>query len=1049
MASGERERAGLTNRIRRLGRENLRVRALLCIERDRVDSLCHHMALLQEEFCQIRRDRDDARKRLKRLELFDMTITRSGMTPKAIKELIVQRVAEALANYEATRAANAFETESQSQNGNDGDNGNGNGNHGDGGNNENGIQMRIIEVLCQLLVWFEKIEIVFHISSCPEVYQVKYATYNLLDSALTWWNSHKRKVGVNAACAMTWRDLMKLMTKVYCPRNEIQKMETELWNLTVKNNGCLYYEISRVDSVVYYNGSRRGRPNLKDAIRLANSLIDQKLKGYAIRSAENKIKAYTDGGNEGRVYVGPHWHFKKDCPKLKNHNHGNKPIILEARRKAYAIGGGNANPRSNVVTDVTYVVELAYRRIAKTNTMLRGCTIGFLGHPFNIDLMPVELGSFNIIIGMDWLENNHAMIVCDEKIARIPFGDEILIIQGDRITKKETEVKSQEKRLEDVPIVWKFPEVFLEYLPRLPPARQVEFQIDFVPGAAPVAQAPYRLAPLEMQELAKMGAGMKSVKFNWGKKEEATFQKLKQKLYSASILALPERSENFMVYYDALHKGLGAVLMQKERVIAYVSCQLKIYEKNYTTYDLELGVVVFALKTWRHYLYGMKCVVFTDHKSLQHILDQKELNMRQHRWLELLSDYNCEIHYHPGKANVVADALSRKERIKPLRVRALVMTVGLNLRVEILNAQIKARKEENYGTKDLCGMIKKLEPRANGTLCLNGRSWIPNLVWKWENITMDFVTKLPKTSTGQDTSWVIVDRLTKSAYFLPMKENDLMEKLMRQYLKEVISKHGVLVLIISDQDGRFTYQFWKSINKALGTQLDMSTAYHLQTDGQSERTIQTLEDMLRACVIDFRKAAPFEALYGRKCRSPISWAEVGDAQLTGPETVHETTEKIFQIKKHIQAARDRQKSLANRNRVIRFGKWGKLNPRYIGPFKVLAKVGMVAYRLELPDQLSHVHRTFHVSILKKCYADEPIAISLDEIQIDDKLNFIKEPIEIIDREVKQLKQSRIPIVKVHWNSRRGHEFTWEREDQMKKKYPHLFAKSKPTSESTS
>ncbi|GJW44425.1 putative reverse transcriptase domain-containing protein [Tanacetum coccineum] len=350
--------------------------------------------------------------------------------------------------------------------------------------------------------------------------------------------------------------------------------------------------------------------------------------------------------------------------------------------------------------------------------------------------------------------------------------------------------------------------------------------------------------------------------------EEAAFQTLKQKLCSAPILALPEGSENFVVYCDAFHKGLGVVLMQKERVIAYASRQLKIHEKNYTTHDLELGAVVFALKMWRHYLYGTKYVVFTDHKSLQHILDQKELNMRQRRWLELLSDYDCEIRYHPGKPNVVADALSRKERIKPLR------------------------KEENYGTEDLCGMI--LEPRVDGTLCLNGRSWIPNLSnlrelimheshkskysihrgsdkmyqdlkklywwpnmkakiatyvskcltcamvkaeyqkpsglliqpvipgWKWDNITMDFITKLPKTSIGQDTIWVIVDRLTKSAHFLPMKENDSIEKLMRQYLKEVVSKHSVPVLIISDRVGRFTSQFWQSLNKALDSELPCS-----------------------------------------------------------------------------------------------------------------------------------------------------------------------------------------------------------------------------------
>ncbi|GKB54344.1 putative reverse transcriptase domain-containing protein [Tanacetum coccineum] len=217
----------------------------------------------------------------------------------------------------------------------------------------------------------------------------------------------------------------------------------------------------------------------------------------------------------------------------------------------------------------------------------------------------------------------------------------------------------------------------------------------------------------------------KNVKFDWSEKAEAAFQLLKQKLCSASILDLPEGSENFMVYCDASRKGLGTVLMQREKVIAYASCQLKIHKKNYTTHDLELRAVVFALKMWRQYLYDTKYVMVTDHKSLQHILDQEEFNMRQRRWLELLSDYDCEIRYHPGKANVVADALSQKERIKPLRVRALVLTIGLNLPVQILNAQVDARKEENYGTEDLCGMIKKLEPRTDETLCLNGRSCIP------------------------------------------------------------------------------------------------------------------------------------------------------------------------------------------------------------------------------------------------------------------------------------------------------------------------------------
>ncbi|GKA50852.1 putative reverse transcriptase domain-containing protein [Tanacetum coccineum] len=321
--------------------------------------------------------------------------------------------------------------------------------------------------------------------------------------------------------------------------------------------------------------------------------------------------------------------------------------------------------------------------------------------------------------------------------------------------------------------------------------------------------------------------------------------------------------------------------------------------------------------------------------------------------------------------------------------------------------------------------------------------------WKYENITMDFVTKLPKKATGQDTIWVIVDCLTKSAHFLPIREDDTLEKLTRQHLKEVVSRHGVPVSIISDRDRRFTSHFWKSLNKELGTRLDMSTSYHPQTDGQSERTIQTLEDMLRSCVLDFGK--------------------VGDSQLTGPEIIHETTEKIVQIKSHIQAARDSQKSYGDVRRkplefqvgdkvmlkvspwkgVIRFGKRGKLNPRYIGPFKIIAKVGIVAYRLELLEQLSTVHSTFHVSNLKKCMSDEPLAIPLDEIQVDDKLHFIEKLVEIMDHHVKCLKQSRIPIFKVRWNSRRGLEFTWEREDQMQKKYPHLFLISAPMADATS
>ncbi|GKB31169.1 putative reverse transcriptase domain-containing protein [Tanacetum coccineum] len=308
-----------------------------------------------------------------------------------------------------------------------------------------------------------------------------------------------------------------------------------------------------------------------------------------------------------------------------------------------------------------------------------------------------------------------------------------------------------------------------------------------------------------------------------------------------------------------------------------------------------------------------------------------------------------------------------------------------------------------------------------------------------------------------------------------------METLTRLYIKEIVSRHGVLISIILDRDSHFTSRFWQSLQNALGTQLDMSTTYHPETDGQSERTIQTLEDRLRACVIDFGKgwdkhlplvefsynnsyhasikAAPFEALYGRKRRSPVCWAEVRDSQLTGPEIIQETTEKIIQIRQCLQAARNRQRSYANVRRkplefqvgdrvmlkvspckgIFRFGKQGKLNPRYIGPFKILERIGPVAYKLELPEELSSIHNTFHVSNLKKCLSDEYLVIPMKELQHDDKLNFVEEPVEVMDREIKQLKRSHIPIIKVRWNSKRGPEFTWEREDEICAKYPYLFS----------
>ncbi|GKC63546.1 putative reverse transcriptase domain-containing protein [Tanacetum coccineum] len=460
-------------------------------------------------------------------------------------------------------------------------------------------------------------------------------------------------------------------------------------------------------------------------------------------------------------------------------------------------------------------------------------------------------------------------------------------------------------------------------------------------------------------------------------------------------------------------------------------------------------LVVFALKIWRHNLYGTKSVIYTDHKSLQHIFSQKELNMRRRRWIKLFSDYDYEIHYYPGKENVVADALRLQRGVDEMTghrndgalyyLDRIWVPLKGDMRTLIMDEAHKSKYSIHPGAdkmyydlrdrywwpgmkKDIaiymsrcltCLKVKAEHQRPSGLL---QQPEIPE--WKWEGIAMDFLTKLPRTSSGHDTIWVIVDRLTKSAHFLPMREDYKMDRLARLYLNEIVARHGVPISIISDRDSRFTSRFCQSMQEALGTWLDMSTTYHPQTDIQSERTIQTLEDMLKGMR---------SGLQGKKCRSPIMWAEIGEGHLIGPELVQETTKKISQIKDILKAARDSQKSYADKRRKPLEFSVGDHVLLKVSPWK------------DLPEELNGVHDTFHVSNLKKCLTDPTLQVPLDEIRVDHKLNFVEEPMKIMEREFKKLKRSRIAIVKVWWNSKRGPEFTWEREDQMKLKYPHMFS----------
>nr|GEU66565.1 reverse transcriptase domain-containing protein [Tanacetum cinerariifolium] len=804
------------------------------------------------------------------------------------------------------------------------------------------LNFKGIEGVVKLTQWFEKMETVFHISNCSVENQIKFTTCTLFGSALTWWNSHIMTVGPDVAYAMTWVDLKKRMNDKYCSRGEMKKLENKIKRY-----------VGGLPDVIHGSVVASKPKTMQKAIEMANELMDKRNNTWAERHAKNKRKVDDtsitnvntannqrgDGtGQKSTCYeCGSQGHFKKECPKFKNNNRGTQGRNATAPAKVYAVGRAGTNPDSNVVTD-TFLLNNRYASILFDT----GADRSFVSTTF----------SSQIAITPTTLDHYYDVELADERIISFP-----------------------------------------EDLSGLPSTRKVEFQIILIPGAAPVARAPYRLAPSEMKELSDQ---LKEL-------SEKGFIRPSSSLWGASVLFVKKKDGSFRMCID--YRELNKLTVKNRYPLPKIDNLFdQLQGSSVMPFGLTNAPAVFMD------LMNRVCKPYLDEFVIIDDILIYSKNNKEHEehlkailsWLPCYGDLRTVIMHesHKSKYSIHSGSDKMYQDMKRLYWWP-------NIKADIAT----------YVSKCLtCAKVKAEHQRPSGLLV---QSKIPE--WKWDNITIDFVMKLPKSSQGHDTIWVIVDRLTKSAIFVPMRETDLMEKLARMYLKE------------------------KSLQKALGTSLDMSTAYHPKTDTQSEKTIQTLEDII--------KAAPFKALYGLKCCSPICWTEVGKAQLLGPELIQETTEKIIQIKKRMQAARDRQKSYAdlkrkpmefqNRDKVmlkvspwkgiVRLGKRGKLNPRYVGPFKVFDKVGTVVYKLELPQELSRVHNTFQVSNLKKCHTDEPLVVSLDGLHFDDKLHFVEEPVEIVDQEVKRLKRSRIPLVKVRWNSRRGPEFTWEREDQFRKK----------------
>nr|GEV19581.1 putative reverse transcriptase domain-containing protein [Tanacetum cinerariifolium] len=947
---------------------------------------------------------------------------------KSIKRLVEKRMAKAIEEYKKTKANLDNARSSRGNTGNAGGTMNAQGCSHKTFMNGKPHSFNRTEGVVGLRRWIEKIEQVFEIFKCAKEDKVMFAVSTFEGRALTWWSENVHTLGlVNDNCI---------------PVNWLSKQ--------FKQN--MRQETARA----YAAAPAEGHQEIDYRVRLPDA-------------GENYLQNVTCYGCGEKRYL------RNKCPKGTNQwNEGalndHYACILFDSGAEKSFVSTEFTPFIDIThatLDTSYDVELVDGKVVSANTVLRGYTLALFNHVFKIHLLPTRLGSFDVIVGMDWLSNHHAIIVCYEQIVRIPLSNrEILEIQGER-PKRDPKllscIKADKKKPEDIRIVCDFPKAFPDDLSGLPPIREIEFRIDLIPDALPVVKSPYRLAPSEMLELSNQLKELQEKGFIWPSHLP----------WGAPVLFVKKKDGALRVCID--YRELNKLTIKNHYPLPMIddlfdqlqgTCcffnidlrlgyhQLRVREEDIpktvfrTRYGhFEFTVMPFGLTNAPAIfmdLMSRVCKPYLDKFVIMFIDDiliysksEEEHEVHLQTILDLLKKEKLYAKFSKCKANVVADALSRKERLKPRRVlgdvRKLIMDEAHTSRYSVHPSADKVYYElrdlywwpgmkrdiSEYVSKCLaCSKVKSEHQKPSGLL---QQSKTPE--WKWEKIPMDLVTKLPKNSSGYDAIWVIVDRLTKSAHFLPIREDYKMEKLSRIYINEIVARYGVPVSIILDRDGRFASHLWQALQKALGKKLNMSTAYHPEIDDQSERIIQTLEDMLRACIMDFRG----------------SW----DTHL-----LLETTEKIIQIKERLKTKRSHQKNYADKRRkplefkvedrvllkvspwkrVVRFCKKGKLAPRYVEPFEIVECVGPVAYRLRLPQELSCVHDVFHVSNLKKCVADSELQVSLEEIKVDVKLYFIKEPVEIVDRQVKKLKRSWISIVKVRWDSRRGAEFTWERED---------------------